>query len=546
MHTLTYIWLHVRRTHLPYLSAVPGLSEAALTDKQLHSTSGTGVAHAPRSTALPFPPNFGSRDPFAPSNASFRRQDPPHRHSPYSTTLRRHPLSPSSGSSLNFASPLRMDGSSGQYGQKALNNMPPLQPQTILGTLQYVDPQFRDTAVKIDIYGAVDKGFFLSDGEWTCYRRNYFSCACSYNITPYYPNAVTQCTMTASGQNQAFTVSEFAMSISAVIADSDKQTIDLVQHTPKRDKGPVNRPEKVRLPPKNASSHLMGVNLGMNLSGGSNVFGSTHDSPFGPPSQSTAAYEHNFERIQFKQATANNGKRRAAQQYYHLVFELYANAGSLGSEQWIRIAYRRTEKMIVRGRSPGHYQVERRGSAPSGPGSGSGSGPAGNMGHYSGHGVMSPDYGAAGSSSMMNHYGAFDNPGGGQYGSTRTSLPRISAQTELPPEPMLSPAEESAVRGSKPYEYYADSLYAHGGDGTSQSVDVYARSRTVSDAMMPPMTSGGGAFDLKVKGELGSSTLPSLSGWGAPSNVLQQPLDRYEGRQSSMGLYLQEVKAPTT
>jgi meiosis-specific transcription factor NDT80 len=428
-----------------------------------------------------------------------------------------------------------MEGHATHFGQKSMNTMPPLQPQTILGTLQYVDPQLRDTPIKIEIHGAVDKGFFLSDGEWTCYRRNYFSCACSYTITPWYPHSMLHCTMTAQGQNQAFNTNEFAMSISAVVADSDKQTIDLVQHTPKRDKGPVSRPEKVRLPPKNASGNMM--SMSMNSQVGHSGF-AAHGS---------AAYEHNFERIQFKQATANNGKRRAAQQYYHLVFELYANAGGANMTQWVRIAYRKTEKMIVRGRSPGHYQVDRRGSAPSGPGAGSGgSTAASGMSHYGSHGVISPEYGGGSSSAVMNnHYGAFDSQGGSQYNGARGSGPRISNQSEMPADPLLSAREEIHVRGTKPYEYYGESIYSSGADA-SNTVDVYGRPRTASEVMMPPMASGGGAFDLKVKGESGNGALPPLSGWGAPQSLLSQPSGRYEGRESSLGFYLQEVKAPTT
>jgi meiosis-specific transcription factor NDT80 len=85
-----------------------------------------------------------------------------------------------------------------------------------------------------------------------------------------------------------------------------------------------------------------------------------------------------FERIQFQKATANNGKRRAQQQYYNLVVELYAEIASSvpGEMQWIQIARRQSHPMVVRGRSPGHYKDGRRGSTASlGPDS---TGPDGN------------------------------------------------------------------------------------------------------------------------------------------------------------------------
>lgn len=85
-----------------------------------------------------------------------------------------------------------------------------------------------------------------------------------------------------------------------------------------------------------------------------------------PPTLEAPQTEHTFERIQFKQATANNGKRRAAQQYYRLVIELHAHVGELGrrvADQWLKAAHRKSARLVVRGRSPEHYQAERRMSA---------------------------------------------------------------------------------------------------------------------------------------------------------------------------------------
>jgi hypothetical protein len=59
-----------------------------------------------------------------------------------------------------------------------------------------------------------------------------------------------------------------------------------------------------------------------------------------------------FERVQFKTATANNGKRRAAQQYYVLLVELYAETSA---GKTFRVATAQSAPLVVRGRSPGHY-----------------------------------------------------------------------------------------------------------------------------------------------------------------------------------------------
>ncbi|KAF8434411.1 hypothetical protein BGX38DRAFT_1275504 [Terfezia claveryi] len=74
---------------------------------------------------------------------------------------------------------------------------------------------------------------------------------------------------------------------------------------------------------------------------------------------------------------------RAAQVYYHLIVELYADVGSQSATApsniasgagWVKIAYKTSAPMVVRGRSPGHYADERRVHSPGGNnGSGNGS-----------------------------------------------------------------------------------------------------------------------------------------------------------------------------
>ncbi|KAH6666010.1 hypothetical protein B0J14DRAFT_678618 [Halenospora varia] len=67
------------------------------------------------------------------------------------------------------------------------------------------------------------------------------------------------------------------------------------------------------------------------------------------------AQEAYFERIQFKTATANNGKRRATQQYYRLFVELFADLGPQSADPWVKVALRMSPPLVVRSRNPGHY-----------------------------------------------------------------------------------------------------------------------------------------------------------------------------------------------
>lgn len=177
----------------------------------------------------------------------------------------------------------------------------------------------------------MDRGFFLADNDWTCYRRNYFQVSGAFAIhglnhhAYYSSDQESQCLVQVDGH--FYPVYNFSMNISARVSNSDKK-IDLVQHTPKRDKGPQSTPQaKLIMPGGNLQMSSVGAN------------------------QSIVT----FERIQFKTATANNGKRRAAQQYYVCLVDLYAEIDNHGNHQKVKIASCQSAPLVVRGRSPGHY-----------------------------------------------------------------------------------------------------------------------------------------------------------------------------------------------
>ncbi|KAI7904188.1 uncharacterized protein BX663DRAFT_504230 [Cokeromyces recurvatus] len=191
----------------------------------------------------------------------------------------------------------------------------------------------RSTLLTVRIQAKMDRGFFLADNDWTCYRRNYFQVSSAFSIhglnTTYYtPEHDYPCLVQVD--NSFYPVRQFSMCISTRISNSDK-SIELVQHTPKRDKGPQTTPLPKPVMP--------GGNLSMTAMGGTT-------------SQSIVT----FERIQFKTATANNGKRRAAQQYYVCLVDLFADIVTIdGSFKSIKVATCQSAPLVVRGRSPGHY-----------------------------------------------------------------------------------------------------------------------------------------------------------------------------------------------
>lgn len=306
-------------------------------------------------------------------------QPPPHSPlSPGST------LSPTMAGSL--ASPSH-DGSNG-LGGSTTGQGPPLGETQLIHHLSSADGHM----VRPDIHARVDKGFFLADRDWTCYRRNYFSVICSYSLTP--ANHSLPLFLRRTTNSAPEHIVAFAMCISAVVDSPGGKTVELVQHTPKRDKGPQQKPNKIKLSPQPAGGMSFGGGSSSGMQQPPQAGGLEHDYQYGgPQTQQHQQHIGVFDRIQFKSATANNGKRRAAQQYYHLLVELYADVGNAsaaaqqpGAAQndgsWVKIAYKMSAPMVVRGRSPGHYADGQRTGSASSPGGGS---TGGNLQQGGGH-----------------------------------------------------------------------------------------------------------------------------------------------------------------
>ena len=196
--------------------------------------------------------------------------------------------------------------------------------------------------------------------RWTCYRRNYFAVQCTFNFR----NSMTEGPFYLNKNGSDELIQQFAVSISAKTAattNGESEARGLVQHTPKRDKATESIPRRQPITPStnhtmttggtysssghiyHSANHLHSVNMG--------GFGFEAAGGNSPPSNQIT-----FERIQFQKATANNGKRRAQQQYFLVVVELSANIGRQGNEDWVVIATQDSEPMVVRGRSPGHYK----------------------------------------------------------------------------------------------------------------------------------------------------------------------------------------------
>ncbi|KAK7560170.1 hypothetical protein IWX47DRAFT_886696 [Phyllosticta citricarpa] len=360
----------------------------------------------------------------------------------------------------------------------------------------------------------IEKGFFYSsDQTWTCYRRNYFAVQCSYTLNPHISNARLYLNR-GSRQEQ---IQALAVTLSAAVDGPTGKPIELVQHTPKRDKGPQNpiKMEKINpVPPGKTQSDPHGYSLNFSHTASSIAppylpLQQDGEQPYSPAGHSTSNYQHLFERIQFKSATANNGKRRAQQQYYHLIVELYADVRRTADEapDWVRVAQRVSAAVVVRGRSPSHYQNEGPNSAGASRGGGTGSG-AGGPGHGAYGSAGGPARGSLGGAGMgllgssglsgqvygrSNQYSLDPSPIGNHSVSSASSVSGGPIEGLVSEGNLMDDEDRKQIDSYQGYQYYPGPMAEAGLPlGVKSDYDSKARVKMeYSDNGMPSSIAGG-------------------------------------------------------
>jgi meiosis-specific transcription factor NDT80 len=353
-------------------------------------------------------------------------------------------------------------------------------------------------SVTPDIHCKVEKGFFRSKEEdkWTCYRRNYFAVTSCYSIHCNSPNLNAPLFVMHEGVRKQ--IRALGIRMVAVVDGMNGKTIELIMHTPKRDAGPKLTIDMVKLWPQQLKSSqgdrpmpvagMVSVPMsGFQASGSMQplnlpcqtiidaVASSSALSP-GPQMSDGAvpqvASQHTFERIQFKQATANNGKRRASQQYFHLVVELHGDIREPGAPQpkWIKLASRTSEKVVVRGRSPSHYQEAGFGQGGRGGGSAAGGtysvAPGQTFGHLNAgpyRGVVPGMYGSGYTATPRGDYRASHAAlQSASEVSSETSGDSADESSNKPISSMdaiISHTDRSALQHPNNYMYYPSSIH---------------------------------------------------------------------------------------
>ena len=180
-----------------------------------------------------------------------------------------------------------------------------------------------------DVYNADSTGRPL---ELTCYRRNLWQCSGQITLPRHVAHLVSE-------QGLQIPVLELAASITAIESIEGKPT-EIIS-IPWKSSNPNNHPGNPPAAPAD-DVKVAGAppNLPLDLSSGQELDSSRVSIPV------------SWKRLQFKHATANNGRRKGLQQHYVVQINLL---GKTKSGEWIKIAEIQSGPVIVRGRSPRNF-----------------------------------------------------------------------------------------------------------------------------------------------------------------------------------------------
>lgn len=171
-----------------------------------------------------------------------------------------------------------------------------------------------------DVFGGESSGRPL---ELTCYRRNLWQCSGQISL----PRMVTGI---INEQGQQLRITELLASITAQESIEGKAT-EIISIPWKSANPQATEEAKVAGPPPNIT---------LDLSSGQEL------------DANRASVPVSWKRLQFKHATANNGRRKGLQQHYVVHINLL---GKLESGEIVQIAEIQSGPVIVRGRSPRNF-----------------------------------------------------------------------------------------------------------------------------------------------------------------------------------------------
>ena len=165
--------------------------------------------------------------------------------------------------------------------------------------------------------------------ELTCYRRNLWQCSGQITLPRQVSHVVNE-------QGRNVPIFELAASITAMESIDGKAT-EIVMIPWKSN---ANSETESSLSRVNAAP----PNVPLDISSGTEVDNTRVSIPV------------SWKRLQFKHATANNGRRKGVQQHYVVQISLL---GKMKSGEWMNICEMRSGPVIVRGRSPRNFDSKK-------------------------------------------------------------------------------------------------------------------------------------------------------------------------------------------
>lgn len=185
---------------------------------------------------------------------------------------------------------------------------------------------------------------------WVAYKRNYFAMECSFSLPPCNENMGLY-----MGRNMSKVLS-FGVTLSSF--SDRKKNIELLRFTPKRDVGSAHSVGMHKILPTSADSMLWSPETNIAEDKPNNMFHLTNINKCLCESTNVIATSHYFERIQFKNSSFKRTASKAVDETYRLSVDLYAQVqqGKDSEPKWIKIAWKVSEPIIVRGKSPKNFR----------------------------------------------------------------------------------------------------------------------------------------------------------------------------------------------
>lgn len=182
-----------------------------------------------------------------------------------------------------------------------------------------------------DVFGGGDTGRPL---ELTCYRRNLWQCSGQITLPRHLGHVVDE-------QGRQVRLSDLAASITAIESIEGKPTeIISIPWKSSLEEGAHSRSPSA--PP----------NIALDLSAGQEL--EHHQHGGGGDGNHRVSLPVSWKRLQFKHATANNGRRKGLQQHYVVQISLLGKPADGGGD-FVKIAEIQSGPVIVRGRSPRNF-----------------------------------------------------------------------------------------------------------------------------------------------------------------------------------------------